>query len=158
MRREDWNEVQAIYHEGIATGDATFEEDTPDWDTWNEAHLQSCRLVVREGDRVVAWGALSPVSSRDCYRGVAEATIYVAARLRRLGVGRLLGQALIECADRAGVWTLQAMVFPENEGSLKLLERGGFRRVGVRERLGNHKGRWRDVVLLERRSSEVGSD
>lgn len=156
MSDEDWDDVRAIYREGIATGGATFEEDPPTWEEWNGTHLQSCRLVARRGARVVAWAALSPISTRECYRGVAEATLYVATDHRGAGVGSALGEALIEASEAEGIWTLQAMVFSENEASLALLEEGGFRRVGVRKRIGRHQGRWHDVVLLERRSEVVG--
>lgn len=122
MSDEDWDDVRAIYREGIATGGATFEEDPPTWEEWNGTHLQSCRLVARRGARVVAWAALSPISTRECYRGVAEATLYVATDHRGAGVGSALGEALIEASEAEGIWTLQAMVFPENEASLALLE------------------------------------
>jgi L-amino acid N-acyltransferase YncA len=158
MQDSDWEDVRAIYREGIATGDATFEEEPPTWDEWNSTHLKSCRLVARADERVIAWAALSPVSNRECYRGVAEVALYVAAEHRGAGVGRALGKILIEAAEEGGVWTLQAMVFPENKASLALLEEGEFRAVGVRRRIGKHKGRWRDVVLLEKRSEVAGVD
>jgi len=156
MRPEDWDAVRAIYMDGIATGNATFETATPDWEQWDRAHLGPCRLVARAGAEVLAWAALSPVSNRCVYGGVAEASLYVAERSRGKGVGRVLLAALIAASEAAGIWTLQAGVFPENVRSLELLKRGGFRLVGTRERLGSMNGRWRDVALLERRSAKVG--
>ena len=158
MRAGDWKDVRAIYREGIATGHATFEENVLSWSEWDGRHLQSCRMVARGDDRVVGWAALSPVSERDCYRGVAEATFYVAAAHRGGGVGRALGRALIRASELEGIWTLQAMVFPENKASLSLLEESGFAVVGIRKLIGKHRGRWRDVILLERRSRVVGID
>jgi len=158
MREGDWEDVRAIYCEGIATGHATFEENALSWSEWDGRHLQSCRMVARGDDRVVGWAALSPISERDCYRGVAEATFYVTAAHRGGGVGRALGRALIRASESEGIWTLQAMVFPENKASLAVLEESGFAVVGVRRLIGRHRGRWRDVILLERRSRVVGVD
>ena len=156
MRPGDWDAVRAIYMDGIATGNATFETSTPDWEQWDKGHLRSCRLVARSGGKVLGWAALSPVSSRCVYGGVAEASLYVAELWRGKGVGRTLLAALVEASEAAGIWTLQAGVFPENMASLELLKRGGFRVVGIRQRLGSMNGRWRDVALLERRSAKVG--
>ena len=156
MSPEDWDAVRAIYSQGIATGNATFEKAVPDWDQWNNGHLARCRLVARSAGEVLAWAALSPVSNRCVYGGVAEASLYVRERSRGKGVGRALLAALIEASEAAGIWTLQAGIFPENAASLELVKRHGFRVVGIRERLGSMNGRWRDVVLLERRSSKVG--
>lgn len=147
--------MQVIYEEGIATGNATFETDVPRWEAWDASHLPGHRLVAEEDGRVVGWAALAPVSNRDCYAGVTEASLYVAADSRGRGVGRALLEALISRAEAAGVWTIQTGVFPENEASLALLGRCGFRVVGVRERIGKLDGVWRDVVLVERRSEEV---
>ena len=158
MRDEDWRAVQAIYREGVATGDATFETGTPEWEEWNRSHWRDCRLVAREGDQVVGWAALSPVSSRCIYSGVAEVSVYVAARARGRGVGKVLLQALVEESERAGVWTLQGGIFPENVASLALHKACGFREVGYRERIGQMKGVWRDTVLVERRSKVVGAE
>jgi L-amino acid N-acyltransferase YncA len=154
----DWECVRAIYVEGIATGDATFETEAPCWERWNASHLGACRLVAREGEAVLGWAALSPVSSRCVYGGVAEVSVYVAAASRGRGVGRALMEALVAASEQEGIWTLQAGVFPENAGSLAVLESAGFRRVGVRERLGKMGDRWRDVLLLERRSRAAGQD
>ena len=153
LRPADWPEVASIYAEGIDTGHATFETEVPGWEEWDAAHSAEHRLVAVEDGRVVAWAALSPVSDRCCYAGVAEHSIYVAAPARGRGVGRALLAALIESAERGGIWTLQSGIFPENEASLALHASRGFRVVGVRERLGRLNGEWRDVLLLERRSA-----
>lgn len=159
MRPEGWPEVRAIFEDGIASGDATFETAAPEWPEWDAAHRPDCRLVARLGDRVVAWAALSPVSERCAYEGVAEMSIYVAADARGRGIGRQLLNALVQASEAAGVWTLQAGIFPENTASLRLAEGAGFGLVGVRQRLGQGSdGRWRDVSLLERRSSVVGTN
>lgn len=152
----DWPSVRAIYLEGIASGHATFETDAPPWEVWDGAHRQDARLVARRGERVVGWAALTRVSGRCVYAGVAEVSVYVAAKARGDGVGRALLEALIAASEDAGVWTLQAGIFPENAASIALHERCGFRAVGRRERLGRLGGRWRDVLLLERRSARVG--
>jgi phosphinothricin acetyltransferase len=152
----DWPAVRAIYEEGIATHNATFETAAPDWATWDVARLPVCRLAARRGGQVVGWAALSPVSSRAVYCGVAEVSVYVAEGARGQGVGRLLLTALVEAAEAAGIWTLQAGIFPENAASVALHRSCGFRIVGRRERLGCHYGVWRDSLLMERRSSTVG--
>ena len=154
---DDWERVRAIYLEGIATGHATFETGAPPWERWDGDHLPRARLVAREGPEILGWAALSAVSGRCVYAGVAEVSVYVAAAARGRGVGRALLQALIRASEDAGIWTLQAGVFPDNASSLALHRRCGFREVGRRERLGKLGGVWRDVVLLERRSSTVGS-
>ena len=156
MTAADWPAVQRIYQEGIATGHATFETRVPDWDAWDQKHRPDCRLVVRDGSVVIGWAALSPASSRRVYAGVAEVSIYVAAAARGQGVGKCLLAALVEASEQAGVWTLQAGIFPENVGSIVLHRACGFRQVGYRERIGQMNGVWRDVVLMERRSRRVG--
>ena len=156
MTPEHWPRVSEIYAEGIATGQATFQTVVPDWQEWDASHLGECRLVLTEGDELLGWAALSPVSKRHVYRGVAEVSVYVAAASRGLGMGRLLLEALIEASEEAGIWTLQAAVFPENVTSVKLHQACGFRVVGTRERLGELHGAWRDVLLLERRSPVRG--
>jgi L-amino acid N-acyltransferase YncA len=156
LRPEHWDEVATIYAEGIATGEATFETTVPSWREWDEAHLEGARVVALEKDRVVGWAALAPVSDRCTYGGVAEVSVYVAEGHRGRGVGALLLRALIEASEEHGIWTLQAGIFPENVASIRLHEGHGFRKVGVRERLGRLGRRWRDVVLLERRSEVVG--
>jgi L-amino acid N-acyltransferase YncA len=156
MRDEDWDAVRAIYREGIATGNATFETDVPAWEAWDRGHLHACRLVAKADGRVVGWAALTPYSSRRAYAGVAGLSVYVSASARGQGIGRALLGALIEASERAGLWTLQAGIFPENVASLALHRAHGFREVGRRERIGRLNGVWRDVVLMERRSKVVG--
>jgi phosphinothricin acetyltransferase len=162
MRPEDWETVRAIYLEGIATGNSTFEQSAPDWQAWDHGHLQSCRLVallrseILVRNEIVGWTALSPVSRRQVYAGVAEFSIYVAERARGRGIGAALLKALIDVSEREGIWTLQSGIFPENTASLELCRRFGFRVVGTRERIGRMGGRWRDVVLMERRSTIAG--
>jgi L-amino acid N-acyltransferase YncA len=158
MQDEDWEDVRRIYLEGIATGDATFETEAPAREAWDRGHLRAGRLVARLDGRVVGWAALSPVSGRCVYAGVAEASVYVAAAARGRGVGKALLTALVEESERAGIWTLQGGVFPENAASIALQKACGFREVGRRERLGRHRGVWRDVLLMERRSRAVGLD
>ena len=153
-----WKQVRAIYVEGIATGHATFETAAPEWECWDASHMRDGRLVALEGVRVEGFAALSPVSARKVYEGVAEVSVYVGAEFRGKGLGRALLEALIRESEAGGVWTLQAGIFPENEASVALHRACGFREVGRRERIGKHKGRWRDTVLLERRSKIVGAD
>ena len=155
MRPGDWDQVRSIYLEGIATGNSTFETDAPSWEKWDEAHLQIARIVMREGEKILGWAALSPVSKRNVYRGVAELTVAVTESARGRGVGRALLEALIAESERNGIWTLQASIFPENTASVKLHLRCGFREVGRRERIGNQNGVWRDTLLFERRSQNV---
>jgi phosphinothricin acetyltransferase len=155
LRPGDWPEVSRIYAEGIATGDATFETDVPSWEAWDALHRPDPRLVGTLDGRVVAWAAALPVSARPVYDGVAEISLYVADVCRGAGVGTALLARFVAAADAAGIWTLQTSVFPENEASLALLAAAGFRVVGRRERIGRLAGRWRDTVLLERRSEEV---
>jgi L-amino acid N-acyltransferase YncA len=157
MAASDWDEVRRIYLEGIATGNATFETEAPSWDLWDRAHRTDCRLVARDGRRLLGWAALSRVSERCAYGGVAEVSVYVATEARGRGIGRALLEGLVHASEEAGVWTLQAGIFPENRASLAIHEKCGFRVVGVREKLGNLRGTWRDVTLLERRSQRVGS-
>jgi len=155
LRSEDWPEVARIYREGIEAGNATFETEVPTWEAWDATHLPAHRFAAERDGRVVGWIALLPVSSRECYSGVAEVSLYVGEGERSQGVGRELVAAALESAERAGIWTLQTSVFPENEASLRLLRRFGFREVGVRERIGRLHGIWRDTVLVERRSEVI---
>jgi L-amino acid N-acyltransferase YncA len=152
----DWPEVRAIFEEGIAGGDATFETAAPSWEEWDAAH-SDIRVVAEADGRIAGWAALSPTSGRCCYRGVAENSVYVAAWAQGQGVGRALLEELIARSEAAGIWTLVAGVFPENKPSLRLHLGCGFRLVGVRERLGELHGVWRDVLMLERRSEVVGT-
>ena len=156
MQRDDWIAVREIYSEGIATGNATFETEPPEWTKWDSGHRQDCRLVAHAGEHLLGWAALSPVSSRLVYSGVTEVSVFVAATARGRGVGKMLLHALVEQSERSGIWTLQAGIFPENAASVALHKLCGFREVGVRQRLGRLAGVWRDVLLLERRSSKVG--
>ena len=155
MTAADWPAVGAIYEAGIATAHATFQTAAPSWVEWDAGHLAHCRLVAEDGG-VCGWAALSPVSGRSVYAGVAEVSVYVATQARGRGVGRLLLAALVAESERRGLWTLQAGIFPENTASVALHERCGFRLVGRREKLGAMNGRWRDVLLFERRSATVG--
>ena len=153
---EHWPEVRAIYEEGLAGGHATFETASPDWPEWDAAHLSHSRLVARDGETVLGWAALSPVSPRAVYAGVAEVSVYVLGRARGRGIGRRLLEELIVTSESAGIWTLQASIFPENEASVRLHQACGFRFLGRRERIARHHATWRDTVLYERRSRSVG--
>lgn len=157
MLASDWPAVARIYTEGIDGGDATFEEQVPDWPEWDAAHIETCRLVVDRHEEVVAWAALSPVSKRAVYRGVAEVSIYVGSEAQGMGIGSGLLAALIQESESAGYWTLQTAIFPENHASISLHTGQGFRVVGIRERVGAQGERWRDTVFLERRSQKVGT-
>jgi len=158
MGPADWDQVREIFIQGIVTGNATFETQAPSWDHWDSSHLSCCRLVVRrQNARLSGWAALSRVSARQVYGGIAEVSIYVANDCRGQGVGAALLEKLVEESEAAGLWTLQAHIFPENEASLRLHQKAGFRQVGRRERFGKMGETWRDVLLLERRSSVVGA-
>ncbi len=153
---DDWEAVRRIYAEGIATGEATFQTEPPgSWEVWDRGHLGPGRLVAVRDQDVIGWAALSPVSTRPVYAGVAEVSLYVDDAARGVGVGTLLLRALVRASEEAGIWTLQASIFPENPASLAVHQRCGFRVVGRRERIGRQRGRWRDTLLLERRSALV---
>ena len=156
MRPEHWPEVERIYAEGIATGNATFETATPTWSEFDEHHLPFARLVGLMGEQLVGWSALSRASRRPVYAGVAEVSVYVDLPMRGRGIGRALLDALIRASEAGGIWTLQASIFVENGSSLWIHEAAGFRVVGRRERIAQREGEWRDTVLLERRSRVVG--
>ena len=158
MAAEDWEPVRAIYLAGIATRQATFETEAPTWTDWNKPHLPAPRLVAVSDEEIAGWAALSPVSARPVYAGVAEVSVYVGEKMRGRGVGTLLLEALVKESEKIGVWTLQASIFPENAASVSLHKSFGFRQVGTRERIGKMKGVWRDTVLFERRSKLVGRD
>jgi phosphinothricin acetyltransferase len=155
LRPDDWPEVARIFEEGIATGNATFETEVPSWEEWDGAHLAEHRFVAELDGRVCGWIAAVPVSPRRCYAGVAELSVYVGEEARGQGVGAELLAAAVESSERAGIWTLQTGVFPENSASLALLGRFGFRAIGTQERIGRLHDIWRDVLLLERRSEVV---
>ncbi|MEE9370440.1 MAG: N-acetyltransferase family protein [Sedimentisphaerales bacterium] len=156
MKNQDWDEVASIYREGIATGNATFETEVPKWEKWDNNHLRDCRLVAKSKGQVIGWAALSPFSWKRFYAGIAEVSLYVTSSVRGIGVGKALLNALIEESERAGIWTLQGMIFRENLTSLALCKKCGFREVGHRERISRINGVWRDVILMERRSKVVG--
>ena len=156
FKQSDFDSVKDIYQQGIDTGNATFETQVKEWDEWNNSMLQVCRLVAVENERVVGWAALSPVSNRCVYAGVAEVSVYVASEARGKGVGQILLAKLVEESEKKGFWTLQAGIFPENESSIALHQKNGFRILGLQEKLGKMGEKWRDVVLLERRSKVVG--
>ena len=157
MTAADWPSVRRIYAAGIATGNATFETVTPDWDTWNRTHLAQCRLVARLDGLVVAWAALSPVSARACYAGVAEHSIYVDEAHRGQGIGKALLAEFVRQSEIAGFWTLQSSIFPENQASISIHLACGFRVLGRRKRVAMLNGVWRDTVIVERRSALVGT-
>lgn len=152
MTADDWTSVSSIYDQGIATGDATFELKSPSWDDWDKGHLKICRVVAEYEQLVIGWAALSPVSGRCVYAGVAEVSIYVSAGHRGRKIGARLLDRLISESESEGLWTLQAGIFPENKASMKIHQDAGFRIVGYREKVGKMKGVWRDNMLLERRS------
>jgi L-amino acid N-acyltransferase YncA len=156
MAPSDWHAVERIYAEGIATGQATFETEPPAWSEFDRTRLEGHRLVAVDNGEVVGWAALSPTSSRACYAGVVEHSVYVAEGARGRGVGRALMDELVAGTQAAGIWTLQTSIFPENEASLRLHEAAGFRIVGRRERIAQLRGIWRDTLFLERRSPGVG--
>ena len=158
MTPADWEQVRAIYLEGIATGQATFETEAPSWEQWDAGHHPFARLVARREGNVIGWAALSPVSRRRCYAGVAEVSVYVAASDRGRGVGRRLLESVIAESERHGIWTLQGATFPSNEASLRLQQSCGFREIGRRERIAQLHGEWQDTILTERRSPVVGAD
>lgn len=155
LEAADWPAARDIFREGIRSGLATFEVEAPSWEEWDAAHDARHRLVAEMGDRVVGWAALAPVSTRRVYRGVAEDSVYVTSDAQGHGVGGALLSALVASAEAAGIWTIEAGIFPENGPSIAVHQRCGFRIVGVRERLGRRDGLWRDVLLLERRSPLV---
>ena len=158
MTRADWDAVRSIYQEGIETQLATFEMEAPAWEDWDQSHRVDCRLVARDGGAVLGWAALSPVSERCIYGGVAEVSVYVAEAARGKGLGKALLSELAGRSEAAGIWTLQAGLLPENQASVALHRSCGFRKVGIRQHLGKFGGQWRDVLLMERRSQVVGAD
>lgn len=158
MQSTDWDQVANIYSQGLATGQATFETTVPTWDFWDAGHLQIGRLVAGSEQTLAGWCALSPVSKRKAYAGVAEVSVYVGSEFRGLGIGKTLLASLIEESESNGMWTLQASVFPENLTSIAIHERLGFRKIGFRERVAKLNGTWRDTLLFERRSQLVGLD
>lgn len=153
---EHWQAVRSIYEEGIKTGNATFEKQSPEWEAWNASHLSHSRIVAITDGEIAGWAALTAVSGRCVYAGVGEVSVYVAEKFRGQKIGNALLQELIKQSEQNNIWTLQAGIFPENRGSIKIHAANGFRMIGVREKIGQMNGVWRDTVLMERRSSIVG--
>ena len=155
---ENYPAVARIYGEGLQTGTATFETTIPSWEKWNDGHLPFGRIIAVEDNNYLGWAALSPVSSRCVYGGVAEVSVYVDTNQSGRGIGTLLMKTLISKSESLGFWTLQSGIFPENIASVHLHERSGFRKIGIRERIGKMDGKWYDTLLMERRSSSTGID
>ncbi len=158
MVKEDWIEVKRIYEEGIASGLATFETSAPSWEDWDKSHLKDCRFIAYDNSGTLGWAALSPVSDRCVYGGVAEVSVYVSSISQGRGVGMALMNSLIYSSEKKGYWTLQSGIFSDNIPSIRLHEKAGFRKIGIRERIGQYKGVWKDNVLMERRSKTIGVD
>ena len=156
IKAAHYTQIAAIYLQGIATGLATFQTEAPDWETWDKSHLPNCRIAAFENNQMAGWAALSPVSSRCVYTGVAEVSIYIAENFRGKGVGKILLSELIEESEAAGLWTLQSGIFSENKASIKLHEQCGFRIIGYREKIGKKADVWKDNIIMERRSKIVG--
>jgi len=157
LREADAAAVLLIYQQGLDSGEASFETSAPEWRDWNNKYLPVCRLIAEQDEQVQGWAALAPVSARDCYRGVAEISVYVASNHRGKGVGQELMAALVEASENSGVWSLYSSIFPENRATFRLHLRQGFREVGIRERIARQGGRWRNTMILERRSVVVGN-
>ncbi|MEM7106322.1 MAG: N-acetyltransferase family protein [Bacteroidota bacterium] len=151
----DWPKVESIYLEGIATNNATFETSSPGWARWDKSHLPACRFVAEIDGEIAGWVAISPVSDRCVYGGVGETSIYIGNRFQGRGLATALMKKVIKASEDEGLWTLMAATFPENEPSIKLHQKVGFRIIGVREKIGKHYGKWRDTVLMERRSEVI---
>lgn len=158
MLAADWSSVANIYKQGIDTGMATFETKVPTFEMWDKAHLSYCRFVAESTTEIIGWVALSPVSNRCVYGGIAEISVYISENSRGKGLGKLLIEHVISASEQEGIWTLQSGIFPTNYGSIKIHEAAGFRMIGKRERVGKLHGQWVDNVLFERRSSIVGID
>lgn len=156
MIPSDWGQVKEIFMEGILTANATFRTEAPTWDEWDKGHLKNCRFVAKQNGEVVGWVALTPISSMLAFSGVVEVSIYISASAAGMGVGSRLLQQVIDSSEQNKIWTIQAMIFPENIASINLHRKFGFEEVGTRKQMGRLNGVWRDVVLLERRSNKVG--
>jgi L-amino acid N-acyltransferase YncA len=156
MKADDWKSVAEIYRQGIETGHATFQQDIPNWDEWNNGHLKDCRIIAEQDSEIVGWAALTPVSGRCVYAGVAEVSVYVSDNHKGQKIGTNLLNKLVSESEKEGFWTLQAGIFQENIPSLLIHEKAGFRKVGFREKIGKMNGIWRDTILLERRSKTIG--
>lgn len=158
MKDEDWAAVRTIFQEGILGGNATFSSEPPTWDEWNDGHLKVGRFVAKIDDEIVGWIALSPFSSRDFHSGVVEDSIYLSSKAQGKGIGSKLLEACIADSEENNIWLIQSQIFVENTGSIKLHEKFGFYSVGIRKGIGKHNGVWRDVLLMDRRSSVTGID
>jgi len=156
LNKKHWNQVAQIYREGIETGIATFETEVPNWEVWDASHLKSCRIVAKNNNEVVGWAALTSVSSRCVYGGVAEVSVYVSSKYRGQKIGTNLLEKLIEQSEKEGFWTLQSGIFAENKASIKMHQNAGFRIIGYREKIGKLNKLWKDNVILERRSKIIG--
>ena len=157
LEESDAIAVLDIYQQGLDTGEASFESSAPDWDSWDKKYHRFGRLLAQQNNQIQGWAALAPVSLRDCYRGVAEVSVYVAGNHLGRGIGNNLMAALVEASEENGIWSLYSSIFPENEATLRLHLRHGFRQVGVRERIAQQHGRWRDTMILERRSTLIAA-
>jgi phosphinothricin acetyltransferase len=156
LENSDASAILEIYRQGLDSGEASFETEPPDWATWNKKYHPFCRLGWELDEQLQGWATLAPVSARDCYRGVAEVSIYVARDHLGKGIGSRLMAELIAASESNGIWSLYSSIFPENQSTLRLHLGHGFREVGVRERIARHNGRWRNTLILERRSTSVG--
>ena len=156
FKKSDFNSVKSIYQQGIDTGNATFQKKAKGWNEWNSSFLDTCRIVAELNDEVVGWAALSAASKRTVYNGVAEVSIYIAKNYANYGIGNSLLSELVSTSENEGIWTLQAGIFPENEPSIAIHSKNGFKTIGVREKLGKMNGAWRDILFMERRSKVVG--
>lgn len=155
LKEKDWPEVEKIYEEGLATRMATFETSSPGWESWDKSHLKECRFIAEEDGKILGWAALSPVSDRCVYGGVAEVSVYISEAARGKGVGGTLIQELIQASEKNNIWTLQSSMFPENKASNRLHLKFGFREIGIREKIGKLDGEWRDTLMMERRSQKI---
>jgi L-amino acid N-acyltransferase YncA len=156
MNAKSWDAVRRIYNAGIATKNATFQTEAPEWEAWDQAHRKDCRLIARTNDQITGWAALSNVSGRCVYAGVAEVSVYIDPSFKRMGIGDQLMKQLIAESEKHGIWTLQAGIFPENKASIALHLKNGFKILGIREKIGKMDNIWRDTAMLERRSKVVG--
>lgn len=158
ITKDNFSEVVEIYKQGLATNIATFQNDLPQWEDWNKGHLDFCRISIYENNKMLGWTALTPVSSRCVYAGVAEVSVYIAQKERGKGIGKILLNELIKQSEANGIWMLQSGIFSENQSSIKLHEKCGFRMVGYREKIGKKNGIWKDNILMEYRSKNIGID
>lgn len=158
ITKDNFSKVIEIYNQGLATNIATFQNDSPQWEEWDKGHLDFCRISIYHNDKMIGWASLTPVSSRCVYAGVAEVSIYIAQDDRGKGIGKTLLTELIQQSEENGIWTLQSGIFAENESSIKLHKKCGFRLVGYREKIGKKNGVWKDSILMERRSKNTGID